>query len=133
MSMSAWNNFWIGICCRDKIWKSKFAFSPVTTTPPTEARGVGLAPVATLPDSQSRGIVSQLIREELWLCKEQGFDYCVVLGDPSYHQHFGFEQASPFGIRNKYGVDNEFMINRFSEGGVMGLVQYAPKFALFSV
>lgn len=27
-------------------------FSPVTTTPPSEGRGIGLAPVAVRPDSQ---------------------------------------------------------------------------------
>src|SRR5687768_2307965 len=65
-------------------------FSPVTTTPPSEAKGIGLAPVAVRPDSQSQGIGSRLIREGLRLCKERGFDYCVVLGSPDYYQRFGF-------------------------------------------
>jgi predicted N-acetyltransferase YhbS len=38
-------------------------FSPVSTTPPSEAGGVGLAPVAVRPDVQSQGIGSRLIRE----------------------------------------------------------------------
>lgn len=38
-------------------------FSPVSTDPPTEARGVGLAPVAVRPDAQSHGIGSKLVRE----------------------------------------------------------------------
>ena len=67
-------------------------FSPVTTTPPVEASGIGLAPVVVRPDMQSQGIGSQLIREGLRLCKELGFDYCVVLGDPAYYQRFGFEK-----------------------------------------
>jgi putative acetyltransferase len=36
-------------------------FSPVTTTPPMEAKGIGLAPVAVRPESQSQGIGSRLI------------------------------------------------------------------------
>jgi putative acetyltransferase len=78
-------------------------FSPVTTTPPSDAKGIGLAPVAVRPDAQSRGIGSRLIREGLHLGKALGFDYCVVLGGPKYYQRFGFEKASPFGIRNEYG------------------------------
>ena len=45
-------------------------FSPVTTSPPGEAKGMGLAPVAVRPDVQSQGIGSQLIREGLRLCQE---------------------------------------------------------------
>ena len=108
-------------------------FSPVKTTPPTEAAGLGLAPVAVRPDAQSLGIGSRLIREGLRLCKELGYDYCVVLGGPRYYQRFGFEKASPFGIRNEYGVDEEFMIIRFSDREVTGLVQYASEFAELSV
>jgi putative acetyltransferase len=67
------------------------------------------------------------------LCQELGYDYCVVLGDPKYYQRFGFEKASPLGIRNEYGVDDEFMLIRFTERGVAGLVQYAPEFNMFSV
>jgi putative acetyltransferase len=108
-------------------------FSPVSTTPPSDAKGIGLAPVAVRPQVQSQGIGSQLIREGLRLGEELGYDYCVVLGGPKYYQRFGFEKASPFGIRNEYGVDDEFMIIRFSERGVAGLVQYAYEFAVFFV
>lgn len=108
-------------------------FSPVTTAPPSEAKGLGLAPVAVHPDAQSQGIGSRLIHEGLRLCQELGYDYCVVLGNPKYYQRFGFEKASPFGIRNEYGVDNEFMVIRFSDCGVSGVVHYANEFSLFSV
>jgi putative acetyltransferase len=108
-------------------------FSSVTTTPSNDARGIGLAPVAVRRDAQSQGIGSKLIHEGLHLCKELGFDYCVVLGSPEYYQRFGFERASPFGIRNEYGVDAEFMIIRFSVRNVAGVVNYASEFAKFSV
>ena len=108
-------------------------FSPVSTTPPNEAKGIGLAPVSVRPDAQSQGIGSQLIREGLWLSQERGFDYCVVLGAPEYYGRFGFEKASALGIRNEYGVDDEFMLIQLSDRGVAGLVQYAPEFGMFSV
>ena len=110
-------------------------FSPVSTTPPSEAKGIGLAPVAVLPEVQSQGIGSGLIREGLRLCKELGYDYCVVLGNPKYYQRFGFEKASSFGLQNEYGVDDAFMIIHFSNRSDMadGLVNYAAEFALFSL
>jgi putative acetyltransferase len=108
-------------------------FSPVSTTPPSEANGLGLAPVAVHPTMQWQGIGSQLIREGLHVCQELSYDYCVVLGDPKYYQRFGFQKATPFGIRNEYGVDDEFMVIHFSEREVTGLVQYAPEFAMFSI
>ena len=108
-------------------------FSPVTTTPSSDARGIGLAPLAVRPDAQSPGIGSKLIQEGLRLCQELGFDYCVVLGSPEYYQRFGFEKASPFGIRNEYGVDAEFMVIHLSERNVSGAVNYASEFAMFSV
>jgi putative acetyltransferase len=108
-------------------------FSPVSSTPPSEARGLGLAPVAVRPDVQAQGIGAKLIREGLIRCNELGYDYCVVLGDPKYYHRFGFEKASLFDIRNEYGVDDEFMISRFSNRNVNGLVKYAVEFAELSV
>jgi putative acetyltransferase len=108
-------------------------FSPVTTAPPSDVRGIGLAPVAVRPDVQSQGIGTKLIREGLHLCKELHYDYCAVLGDPEYYQRYGFEKASSFGMRNEYGVDEEFMVIHFSERRAVGLVQYASEFAMFSV
>jgi putative acetyltransferase len=90
--------------------------------------------VAVRPDVQSQGIGSRLIREGLRLCKESGYDYCVVLGDPKYYQRFGFKKASQFGVQNEYGVDEEFMMIHFSKYNVVqGLVKYAPEFAMFAV
>lgn len=88
-------------------------FFPVSTTPPSQAKGIGLAPVAVLPDVQSQGIGSQLIREGSRLCKELGYDYCVVLDNPKYYQRFGFEKASSFSLQNEYEVDDLFRLSAF--------------------
>ncbi len=115
-------------------------FSPVSITPPggttplSKTKGIGLAPVAVHPEAQSQGIGSKLIREGLRLCKELGYDYCVVLGNPEYYQRFGFERASSFGVQNEYGVDDEFMLIHFSQQDLtQGTAKYAPEFAMFSV
>lgn len=108
-------------------------FSPVSTTPPSEGRGLGLAPVAVRSDAQTQGIGSKLIRDGLGICEELGSDYCVVLGAPEYYRRFGFEKASSFGLQNEYGVDEEFMVIRFSDRAPAGLVKYAPEFAMLSV
>jgi len=104
-------------------------FSPVTTTPPS----------AVPPNVQAQGIGSQLIREGLCLCQELEDGYCFVLGNPKYYQRFGFARASKCDLQNEYGVDDEFMVIRFSNHGMSekemahGLVRYTPEFALFSV
>jgi putative acetyltransferase len=114
-------------------------FSPVATTPLSEAKGIGLAPVAVRVDVQSQGIGSRLIRAGLQISKELGYNYCVVLGNPAYYERFGFQKASHLGLENEYVVDDEFMVIRFSRSKIIEdhmprrLVRYAPEFALFSV
>lgn len=121
----------VAVCGADVL--GHILFSPVTTSPPAVVKGVGLAPVAVRPNMQSQGIGSELVLAGLDLCRDQGFDYCVVLGDPKYYQRFGFETASQFGLENEYGADEEFMVIHFSDREVSGLVKYAPEFAMFSV
>jgi len=110
-------------------------FSPISTTPPSEAKGLGLAPVAVAPTHRRQGIASMLIREGLQqLCEE--YDYVVLLGNPNFYERFGFQKASNFDIQNEYGVDDSFMVLELKQGmlaKVNGLVQYGPEFALFSV
>jgi putative acetyltransferase len=103
-------------------------FSPVATTPPSEGRGIGLAPVAVRPDVRSQGIGSRLIREGLRICERLGYDYCVVLGSPEYYRRLSFERASPLGLLNEYGVDEEFLVIRFSNNHPSGLVKCVPEF-----
>jgi putative acetyltransferase len=122
------------VAVRDEQVLGHILFSLVSTSPSSEAKGIGLAPVAVHPDVQSQGIGSELIREGLHRCETLGYDYCVVLGNPKYYGRFGFEKASQFGAQNEYGVDDEFMLIRFSKRGtVQGMVKYAPEFAIFSV
>jgi putative acetyltransferase len=108
-------------------------FSPVTTSPPVAANGIGLAPVAVLPSFQSQGIGSRLILTGLQFCQQLKFDYCVVLGSPKYYHRFGFETASEYGLKNDHGADEEFMVICLTDKNAAGVVHYAPEFAMFSV
>jgi putative acetyltransferase len=121
----------VAVCGEDVL--GHILFSPVTSSPPGEAKGIGLAPVAVLPVIQSQGIGSQLILAGLQRCQELAYDYCVVLGSPEYYQRFGFETASDYGLENEYGAGDEFMIIHFTDRPVPGLVQYAAEFGLFSL
>jgi putative acetyltransferase len=100
-----------------------------------DRKGLGLAPVAVLPEYQSQGIGSALIRAGLEMCRKCGFEFVVVLGAPRYYSRFGFRPASRFGLENEYGVDEEFMAQELTPGGlsgVKGLVKYQPEFSVVS-
>jgi putative acetyltransferase len=119
----------VAVCADDVL--GHIMFSPVTTSPPGDAKGIGMAPVAVLPAFQSQGIGSQLILAGLQLCQQLEYDYCVVLGSPEYYQRFGFKPASEHGLENEYGAGEEFMLLRFTDQELAGLVQYASEFAMF--
>ena len=121
----------VAVCAEEVL--GHILFSPITTSPPAEARGIGLAPVAVLPGFQSQGIGSQLIEAGLQLCQELEFDYCVVLGSPEYYHRIGFDTAGEHGLENEYGAGEEFMVLHFTDRPVSGLVRYASEFALFSL
>lgn len=65
------------------------AVSPVTVSS-GEAGWYGLGPIAVRPDRQGKGTGSRLVRDALAALKRQGASGCVVLGDPDYYGHFGF-------------------------------------------
>lgn len=121
----------VAVCGEDVL--GHVLFSPVTTSPPGEAKGIGLAPVAVLPTVQSQGIGASLILAGLQRCQDLGYDYCVVLGSPEYYHRFGFETASEQGLENEYGAGDEFMALHFTDHPVSGLVRYASEFAMFSL
>ena len=109
-------------------------FTPVTTSPSSTAKGLGLAPLAVKPEYQKHGIGAKLVEEGLRLCLELGYDFVVLLGNPKYYQRFGFRKASDFGIQNEYGVDEPFMLIKLTNCDLQyGLIKYCPEFSLFSL
>jgi putative acetyltransferase len=108
------------------------AFSPVTVAGLTG--GAGLAPLAVLPAFRRRGIGAALVREGLLNAERAGFQYVVVLGEPSYYSRFGFAPASRWGLRDEYRGGEAFQALEFRAAALPaggGLVRYAPDFAAF--
>jgi putative acetyltransferase len=91
--------------------------------------------VGVLPDYQRQGIGSELVREGLRRGESGGYGAVVVLGDPRFYSRFGFVRAANYGLRNEYGMHDEFMVMELRENalsGVSGVVQYAREFSIVS-
>ena len=104
----------------------------MTLEPPNASlRGLGLGPIAVLPECQRTGIGSRLMRAGLELCRQQGYDFIVLLGDPGYYSRFGFKPARGFGLSSDYGDGDEFQVLELRPGalaGTSGKVKYVPEF-----
>lgn len=50
----------------------------------------GLGPMSVRPERQGQGVGGQLIRATLDRLRSSGAGGCVVLGEPSYYDRFGF-------------------------------------------
>lgn len=106
------------------------AFSPVTTAGNHD--GIGLAPVAVLESHRRQGIAAQLIEAGLRACRDAGFGWAVVLGEPEYYGRFGFRAAADSGLTDEYGGGPAFQALELLPGALprgAGLVRYAAEFA----
>lgn len=108
-------------------------FSPVTAQ--GASGGVGLAPVAVAESHRRKGVAAELIQRGLAACRNLGFTWCVVLGEPAYYQRFGFHPAPAYGLSDEYGGGEAFQALELQPGGIprnAGLVRYAPEFSVFA-
>lgn len=106
------------------------AFSPVTAS--SGAAGAGLAPISVVDSYRLRGIATNLIRDGLAACREAGFGWVAVLGQPRYYSRFGFRAASEFGLSDAYRGGAAFQALELVRGTLPvggGLVRYAREFA----
>ncbi|WP_437963327.1 N-acetyltransferase [Sorangium sp. So ce260] len=110
-------------------------FSPVTISGDgASGGGLGLAPLAVLPDLHGGGVGSALARRGIEACRDAGYAFAVVLGEPGYYARFGFTKASAYGLGNEYAADEAFMAMELAEHalkGARGVVRYSPEFDLF--
>ena len=107
-------------------------FTAVTLEPQHDSlRGLGLGPIAVQPKLQRNGLGSRLIQVGLEMCRERGYDFIVLLGDPYFYSRFGFTAARDFGLSSDYGDGDEFQLLELVPGklaGVSGKIKYVPEF-----
>ena len=111
-------------------------FSPVTMEhSPPDSRWVALGPIGVLPPFQDRGVGSRLVREGLDVCRSQGCDGVVLMGEPGYYERFGFVRASDHGLTCVYGDGPAFQVTALRGGALeqaAGTVRFAPEFDEFA-
>lgn len=110
---------------KDGVIVGCIAVSPVSIS--DEATGwFGVGPISVTPRLQGCGIGSQLLREALARLSEQGASGCVVLGDPSYYQRFGFKNEK--GLVFPKVPPEYFMAMSFGQPLPTGTVTYHQAF-----
>lgn len=95
---------------------------------------LALAPMAVLPTLQNQGIGSELIREGLVRCREQGHRIVIVLGHPNFYPRFGFSAKLAESLSSPFGGSEAWMALELVPGalcGIVGRVEYAPPFRAF--
>lgn len=96
-----------------------------------EGPSVGLGPVSVRPDHQGQGIGSALVAAVLVTADQRGEPSVVLLGDPGWYAHFGFETAAVHGIGSPGPwQDRYFQVKRLSawRPELAGPFRYAPAF-----
>lgn len=79
-----------------------------------------MGPVGVQPDRRGEGMGVALIRRTLDMARDLGFGICVLVGDASYYQRFGFEPADPFGVFMP-GQPNRLMVKELIDGALNGV------------
>lgn len=63
-----------------------------------EGPSIGLGPIAVHPDRQGEGIGSALVAAVLVTADQLGEPSVVLVGDPGWYAHFGFEPAASHAV-----------------------------------
>lgn len=98
-----------------------------------EGRSVALGPIAVLPDRQGEGIGSALVAAVLVTADQRHEPSIVLLGDPGWYAHFGFETAAPHGITSPGPWPEQyFQVKRLNawRGDLAGPFAYPRAFAV---
>jgi putative acetyltransferase len=96
-----------------------------------EGTCVALGPIGVRPDHQGQGIGSALVSAVLVTADQRREPCVVLLGDPGWYAHFGFETAATHGIRSPGPwEDRFFQVKRLGawRPELAGRFRYAPAF-----
>ncbi len=101
------------------------AFSPVTISDGSQ-EWYGLGPISVFPECQKQGIGKALMQEGLSQLKARGAQGCVLVGDPSYYEQFGFRSVPEVAHE---GVPQENVLTLpFGGSKAQGVVAFHPAF-----
>ena len=108
-----------------------FSHLPIETTE-RRIRGAALAPVAVRPDRQHQRIGSRLVTDGLNLCRNQGIEAVIVLGQAEFYIRFGFSAITAERLRAPFSGPNFLAVELVP--GVLAIdnadVRYAAAFGL---
>jgi putative acetyltransferase len=86
-----------------------------------------MGPISVLPEYQNKGIGTKLVNEGLNLLKDMGAKGCVLVGDPSYYERFGFK--SPDELKHEGVPQENFLAFSFCNRIPAGIVHFHPAFS----
>lgn len=93
---------------------------------PAQVPAILLGPLAVLPAKKGQGMGKALMRHSLQVATELGHQICVLVGDRSYYEPFGFVSALPYGLQLPGWVDlDRFLLRELVPGamdGVSGMI-----------
>jgi len=103
------------------------AFSPVTISDGS-CDWYALGPISIQPKLHRQGIGQALVREGLVRLKALGALGCVLVGEPSYYNRFGFKSFSNLSME---GVPQEYVLALpFSERMASGVITHHHAFSV---
>ncbi|TPW20573.1 MAG: acetyltransferase [Elusimicrobia bacterium] len=75
-------------------------------------KAVHMSPIAVKDVPERQGVGERLVRHGIQRAHSLGYEIVLVMGPADYFSYFGFQQASPFGIKANLPVpDDHFMVH----------------------
>jgi len=108
-------------------------FTSVNVDGSTITKAYILAPLAVTKKHQGVGIGKQLIKQGLQLLKERNASFVLVLGDPNYYAHSGFETVHKLSPPYELEYPEAWMAQELKSGAlksIEGTVQCASSLNL---
>ena len=90
--------------------------------------GLLLAPLAVKLEERSKGIGEKLTYAGFEIGRKLGYTASFLVGYPDYYKKFGYKEIGEFGIENKTGIENEYVLGceivKGSLDNIMGYIDY---------